>query len=169
MLPDSFFEELYNSLDTSLISSINYSGHKGNLTIDISNIGTLTYISSYCQSLTLINGNVIDHDFSLSCYNTSIESFIIDDASTIINTSNAWTLCRNLKHFEAPGIKIRFSLNYAPLSFSEIEDIIYNQIADLTGDTSQSLSFTNCYGAADAGMAALATWAASNKNWTIIY
>lgn len=108
-------------------------------------------------------------NFTQICYNSRMRSFSCDNAANIINTTNAWTLCYNLRYFSAPGIKISFVLNNAPLSYSIIEDIILNQLADLTGQTAQILSLINCWGTADANMAALAAWASTNKNWTIAY
>lgn len=114
--------------------------------------------------------NIPDNaNFDIICYNSRIHSFSCDNAANITSTNNAWTLCYNLRYFSAPGIKISFVLSNAPLSYSIIEDIIMNQLADLTGQTAQTLSLTNCWGTADANMAALAAWASTNKNWTIAY
>lgn len=100
------------------------------------------------------------------CYvASSVEEVELTDASNVTITTNSFIYAYGLSKLKLPGIKVAFSVVGTNIDSNNMENL-FNDLADLTGQTSQTISITStpAVGALTPAQLAIAT----NKNWTII-
>lgn len=98
-----------------------------------------------------------------SCF--SIEKIEFSDASSITSANSMFTFCNNLSSLKIPGMGVSFDVSNTNLDAPAIE-IVFNDLKDLTGSTSQSISIVGTPGVANLSQSQKDI--ALNKNWTLI-
>lgn len=93
-------------------------------------------------------------------------SFLNFDFSKVTTSNGMFYNCTNLTYFKNTStIKIKLSLSDSPLlNPSDAESSILGMLADLTGKTSQTITFNT---ALQSGISESAIQAATDKNWVV--
>lgn len=93
-------------------------------------------------------------------------SFLNFEFSKLRTTTSMFYRCTNLTYFKNTStIKTNLSLSYSPLlDSSDAESSILGMLADLTGKTSQTITFNT---ALQSGISESAIQAATDKNWVV--
>ena len=90
---------------------------------------------------------------------TGLTSFPAIDLSNATNLSNAWSNCTGLTSFLATGMKVNFDISDSVLLDEAAIDVVLGNLADLTGETAQTIRVPAGKGQANI--------IATAKNWTV--
>jgi hypothetical protein len=94
----------------------------------------------------------------------SVQEVELTDASNVTSTSLSFTNAYSLQKLRLPGIKVSFDLTNTAMDAPNMV-ILFNDLADLTGLTSQNINITNT--PASSNLTSGERDIALNKNWTI--
>ena len=172
----SAFEEIPEIYDFSNVTyATNMFYYCSSLTsisgIDFSNVTYATNMFFYCRSLTSISGidfSSVTNATNMFYYCSSLTSISGIDFSSVTNATNMFYYCSSLINFYNTteiSCSLSFS-NSSKLSIIDAETNILSYLADLTGKTSQTITFNT---ALEGQIGESYIQAATDKNWVVTF